>query len=59
MSLTIKEISFHLLFDFKDEDVPLIKSEDVFINKNVENLMKPYSINIIMQKGGMELDEII
>ena len=53
------EISYHILFDFKDEDVPLIKSEDIFINKSPEASTPPYMINIIMEKADKELMEII
>ena len=33
LSTTLLEISFNLLLDFKNEDVPLIKAIDVFIYK--------------------------
>ena len=37
LSCAIIEISYHLLFDFKKEDIPLFKSYDVFINKIANN----------------------
>ena len=33
LSWTTLEISYNLLLDFGDKDVPLIKAVDVFINK--------------------------
>ena len=52
------EISYNLLLDFKNEDVPLIKALDIFIYKNNDE-KNPYRINIIMEKGDSELKDMM
>ena len=48
LSLIIIESQFHLLFDFKNEKIPLLKCDDIFLEK-CDKESFPFRLNLVMK----------